>query len=83
MKAIYLILCVFYVPVKNVALRNIRSIWGGGVNAAKFADKTKRFLIKQWFTKTVTKDGSTQSFLSWKFVRCNYEELVDMLMDDM
>ena len=54
-----------------------------GVNAAKFADKTKRFLIKQWFTKIVTKEGSTQSFLSWKFVRCNYEELVDMLMDDM
>ena len=54
-----------------------------GVNAAKFADKTKRFLIKQWFTKTVTKEGSTQSFLSWKFVRCNCEELVDMLMDDM
>ena len=54
-----------------------------GVNAAKFDDKTKRFLIKQWFTKTVTKGRSTQSFLSWKFVRCNYEELVDMLMDDM
>ena len=34
-----------------------------GVNAAKFDDKTKRFLIKHWFTKTVTKEGSTQSFL--------------------
>ena len=43
-------------------------------------DKHKRFMVKLWITKTVKKEGVTQSFLDWKFERCNYEELVDLLM---
>ena len=34
-------------------------------------------------TKTVKKEGTTQSFLTWKFECCNYEELVDMSMTHM
>ena len=53
------------------------------LNATKMSDKSRRFLIKQWVTKTVKKEGTTQSFLTWKFERCNYEQLVDLLMDHM
>ena len=53
------------------------------VNASKICDKSRRFLIKQWVTKTVKKEGTTQSFLTWKFEHCNYEELVDLLMTHM
>ena len=38
-------------------------------NATKIADKHKRFMIKQWVTKTVQKEGVTQSYLDWKFER--------------
>ena len=40
----------------------------------------ERFLIKLWETKTVRKEGAVQSFMDWKFERCNYEQLVDLLM---
>ena len=36
-------------------------------------------MVKLWITKTVKKEGVTQSFLDWKFERCNYEELVDFV----
>ena len=49
-------------------------------NEAKCSDKRKRFLIKLWETKTVRKEGAVQSFMDWKFERCNYEQLVDLLM---
>ena len=50
------------------------------VNATKISHKSRRFLRKQWITKTVKKEGTNQSFLTWKFECCNYEELVDILM---
>ena len=40
-------------------------------------------MVKLWITKTVKKEGGTQSFLDWKFERCNYEELVDLLMQHL
>ena len=46
-------------------------------------DKHKRFMVKLWITKTVKKEGVTQSFLDWKFERCNYGELVDLLMQHL
>ena len=49
-------------------------------NKAKCSDKRKRFLIKLWETKTVRKEGAVKSFMDWKFERCNYEQLVDLLM---
>ena len=52
-------------------------------NATKIADQSKRFMIKQWITKSVKKEGVTQSYLDWKFERCNYLELVDLLMEAM
>ena len=52
-------------------------------NATKIAEKSKRFMIKQWITKTLQKEGVTQSYLDWKFERCNYLELVDLLMEAM
>ena len=52
-------------------------------NAEKMKDKHKRFMVKLWITKTVKKEGVTQSFLDWKFERCNYEELVDLLMQHL
>ena len=51
-------------------------------NATKIAEKSKRFMIKQWITKTVKK-GVSQSYLDWKFKRCNYLELVELLMEAM
>ena len=34
--------------------------------------------------KTACKpDGNAQSFLSWKFELCNYEELVNLLVEHM
>ena len=53
-------------------------------NASKVCDRSKCFLVKQWVTKTVCKeDGNAQSFLHWKFERCNYEELVNLLIKQM
>ena len=34
------------------------------VNASKICDRSRRFLIKQWETKTVHKEGTSQSFLT-------------------
>ena len=52
-------------------------------NAAKLKDERKRFLVKLWVTKTERKDGVAQSFLDWKFERCNYTGLIDLLMEHM
>ena len=52
-------------------------------NKGKFCDKRKRFLVKLWVTKTVRKEGAVQTFMDWKFERCNYVELVDLLMDHL
>ena len=40
-------------------------------------------MIKQWITETVKKEGVSQSYLDWKFERCNYLELVTLLMKSM
>ena len=34
-------------------------------------------------TKTERKEGVTQSYLHWKFERCNYIQLIDLLMEHM
>ena len=52
-------------------------------NKAKCIDKRKKFLIKLWVTKIVRKEGAVQSFMDWKFERCNYEQLVDLLMEHL
>ena len=52
-------------------------------NADQLNDKRKRFLIKQWVTKTVRKEGATQSFLHWKFEKCIYKELAHLLTDSL
>ena len=53
-------------------------------NASKVCDKSKHFLVKLWVTKTVhNKEGNTQSFLHWKYERCNYEQPVNLLMETM
>ena len=46
-------------------------------------DERKRFLVKLWETKTERKEGVAQSFLDWKFERCNYTGLIDLLMEHM
>ena len=52
-------------------------------NVAKMKDKRKRFLVKLWVTKTERKEGIAQSYLHWKFERCNYIELINLLMEHM
>ena len=52
-------------------------------NKAKMSDTRKRFLIKQWITTTVKKNGATQSFLHWKFERCSYKEMAKFLTDSL
>ena len=52
-------------------------------NADKLKDERKRFLVKLWETKTERKEGVPQSFLDWKIERCNYSELIDLLMEHM
>ena len=53
-------------------------------NAGIICDKSKCFLVKLWVTEMVQKqDCNTQSFLSWKFERCSYEQLVDLLIEHM
>ena len=34
-------------------------------------------------TKTVEKEGTTQSFLHWNFERCSYKELAKLLIDKL
>ena len=52
-------------------------------NQAKITDKGRRFLTKQWITKTVKNDGATQSFLHWKFERCSYKEMAELLTNSL
>ena len=40
-------------------------------------------MVKLWITKTVKKEGVMQSFLHWKFEKCDFEELVDLLMKEI
>ena len=52
-------------------------------NADKLKDERKRFLVKLWETKTERIEGVAQSFLDWKFERCNYTGLIDLSMEYM
>ena len=52
-------------------------------NADKLKDERKRFLVKLWVTKTERKEGVAQSFSDWKFQRCNYTGLIDLLMEHL
>ena len=52
-------------------------------NEGKCSDERKRFLVKIWETKTVRKEGAVQSFMDWKLERCNYVQLVDLLVDHL
>ena len=53
------------------------------INWNKLKDERKRFLVKIWVTKTECKEGAVQSFLHWKFERCNYTGLIALLMEHM
>ena len=48
-------------------------------NRDKLPDARKRFLVKLWITKTERKEGKVQSFLHWKFERCSYLQLINLL----
>ena len=53
-------------------------------NADKCKDKWKHFLVKLWYTKSEKKkDGSSQSYLHWKFKRCNYIDLAELLIEHL
>ena len=52
-------------------------------NEEKLKDERKRFLVKLWVTKTERKEGVALSYLHWKFERCNYTELIDLLMEHL
>ena len=49
-------------------------------NNEKIGDVRKRFMVKLWFTLTERKNGNLTSYLHWKFERCNYLELVNLLI---
>ena len=51
-------------------------------NHDRIQDERKRSLVKLWLTNTERK-GVAQSFLHWKFERCNYTQLIDLLMEHM
>ena len=53
------------------------------INWNKLTDERKRFLVKIWVTKTECKEGVVESFLHWKFERCNYTGLIALLMEHM
>ena len=48
-------------------------------NRDKLEDRRKRFLVKLWVTQTERKKGKVMSFLHWKFERCSYVELINLL----
>ena len=53
-------------------------------NKDKTKDKRQHFLVKLWYTKREKKkDGTTQSFLHWKFERCNYNDLAGLLIEHL
>ena len=47
-------------------------------NRDKLSDARKRF-VKLWITNTERKEGKVQSFLDWKFERCSYLQLINLL----
>ena len=49
------------------------------LNRDKLSDKRKQFMTKIWITKTERKEGKVQSFLDWKFERCSYLDLINLL----
>ena len=49
-------------------------------NSGKICDVRKRFMVKLWITLTERKNGNLTSYLHWKFERCNYLELVILLI---
>ena len=36
-------------------------------------------MVNLWITKTERKEGKVQSFLDWKFERCSYQDLINLL----
>ena len=50
-------------------------------NRDKLSDARKRFLVKLWITETERKEGKVQSFLHWKFERCSYLQLINLLQN--
>ena len=47
-------------------------------NDDKMSDNHKRFLVKEWITKTKENKESTQSYLHWKVHHSSYRDLIDM-----
>ena len=64
---------VYYVPVIIVMSQLV------DLNRSKLSDTRKRFMVKIWITKTEREEGKVQSFLDWKFERCSYEDLINLL----
>ena len=48
-------------------------------NRDKLEECRKRFLVKLWVTQTERKKGKVVSFLHWKFERCTYVQLINLL----
>ena len=67
--------------VKNAELKNSRIPFCKEIKPNVLTKE--RFLIKLWVTKTVRKEGDAQSFMDWKFERCNYEQLVYLLKEHL
>ena len=40
-------------------------------------------MVKLWVTKTKVKVGAQQSYLHWKYQRCNYTELVELYLKQL
>ena len=38
-------------------------------------------MVKIWITKTERKEGKVQGFLDWKFERCSYVDLINLLIN--
>ena len=47
-------------------------------NDEKLNDNHKRFLVKEWVTKTKENKESTQSYLHWHVHHCSYRDLINL-----
>ena len=53
------------------------------LNSSKLDERRKRFMVKQWVTKTKQKEGKSQSYLHWDHARFTYAELIDKYVKDL
>ena len=69
---------VYYVPVRMVVRPKFKTKLLD-INSNKLSDKRKCFMVKIWITKAERKERRVQSFLDWKFERCSYVDLINLL----